>query len=477
MPRLYSLLPGTYITLSVFLAALMILAAIPVQAQQGEDSAFTVRGVKVDVTAENAVTARRQAFDRAQRDALRTLAERMLSPTQLEAFEPPEAAAIAPMVNDFEITEEQLSTVRYIATYTFRFNSNAVRNYFGQRGLTYTDTASRPVLVLPYYEAGNQTMLWQGHNPWLAAWRGARTGGGLVPVRTPMGDIADISDIAGHTPLNYDPRRLESMALRYDAGDALILVASPAGGLDTNGQPGALTVNVYSTDQFPPQYLRTVRVGREDVSGDETIFSAGVRKVRQSLQDSWRNESVVGGRDMHRQQNLDIRVRFSQMREWLETQQALRRVQGVNDIDVTSITPSEARVRLAYQGSESRLRLALQENDLVLNQPGHGSAVHELYLSRYAPAGATAPAPMLTPTRPTSDLASPGNVTVYEPPPVQAAPWPGYGQGTDSGTVNRGGANVESSDGPGPAFDSTRDYSIPPSSAQTEPRRPRLRYR
>ena len=86
-----------------------------------QDDPYTVSGVKVDVTAANAVEARTKAFAQAQQTAFTQLAQHFLSAGQMKDFQPLAADQVTPLVKDFEVTNEQLSAVRYVGTYTFRF--------------------------------------------------------------------------------------------------------------------------------------------------------------------------------------------------------------------------------------------------------------------------------------------------------------------------------------------------------------------
>ena len=83
------------------------------------DNLFTVEGVTVDVTAENAVAARDEAFMKAQRDAFAVLAKRMVAEGQAGNVGVPDDDTLSSFVKDFEVTNEKLSAVRYIGTYTF----------------------------------------------------------------------------------------------------------------------------------------------------------------------------------------------------------------------------------------------------------------------------------------------------------------------------------------------------------------------
>ena len=107
------------------LLALFYLAIVsPVMA---DNPVFTVEGVQVDVTASNALEAKSKAFEQAQADAFEIMAGRMLPEAQAQQFQMPELSTISLFIQDFEVTKEQLSSVRYLGTYTFRFKDEAVR--------------------------------------------------------------------------------------------------------------------------------------------------------------------------------------------------------------------------------------------------------------------------------------------------------------------------------------------------------------
>lgn len=140
MARQYRVSFFRYSLLIAFFA--LVFMASPAKAQ--DDSIFTVAGVKADATAASAVEARQQAFEKAQVDAFTQLASRFMTEDQMKAFQPPPVMEITLLVDDFEITQEQLSAVRYVGTYTFRFKKGATQGWF----------ASHAVAMPPMANAG-----------------------------------------------------------------------------------------------------------------------------------------------------------------------------------------------------------------------------------------------------------------------------------------------------------------------------------
>ncbi len=89
---------------------------------------LVVADVVVDKEAENSVVAREKAINDSRREAFKKLAERNMSPAEFKALKMPKDSDIAMLVQDFEIQDEQMSSTRYVGTFTVRFR-DAVRNY------------------------------------------------------------------------------------------------------------------------------------------------------------------------------------------------------------------------------------------------------------------------------------------------------------------------------------------------------------
>ena len=367
MSRFYKLFIRTRTVF--YVVSFILVTAFSGNAQAAANSVFTIEGVTVDITADSAAAAREQAFAQAQNTAFRQLADRLLSDDQLNYFQMPEPSVISTMVKDYEITQEQLSKVRYIGTYTFRFQSDAVRNYLGSRGFAYTDVSSKPVLVLPFYQRGAQTVLWGDDNPWMKAWANTQTFEGLVPVIIPIGDVQDVSDIGDAEALTYTPDNLADMTQRYHAGETIIMVAIPewTGGTHEDSQlPDKLTVMVYRTDHGSPEFANRLTITKDTLDGAADVFAAAVTQSRKNLQQAWKSQTMTSAAQSNM---VKVRVKFDTMKEWIETQKKLRRVQGVNDMKLLSLTQNEANVELQFQGTEDRLRLALAQADMTLSSP------------------------------------------------------------------------------------------------------------
>lgn len=351
-----------------------LVAAMPALAQS---DLYTVEGVKVDVTADSALTARDQAFDKAQIDAFTVLAGRMLSESELAAFKPPDAATVSPMVQDYEVTSEKLSSVRYIGTYTFTFRAQAVERYLNVQGQSYTNVASAPLVILPFYQTGGRTYLWSPYNSWMRAWnRNSGSGNTLVPIIVPMGDLEDVSDIGDDDVFSYNPSKLSSLLKRYDAGDAVIAVATPGTSIakaqESDPANGSVTVSLYRTDRGQPEHVREMVV--ESAPGDTLakLLDRAAADVETALKQNWKEKTVVASPievPGEIQNAVIARVKISSLEEWANAQRSLARVNAITHTALKSLTPREALVEISFRGDEQMLRQALAQAGMDLSHP------------------------------------------------------------------------------------------------------------
>ncbi|MEZ5919396.1 MAG: DUF2066 domain-containing protein [Alphaproteobacteria bacterium] len=261
---------------------------------------FTVENVRVDVTATNAIEAREKAFEEAQIKAFEELSRRMTANDMQADGQAPDPLTISTLIQDFEVTAEKLSSVRYIGTYTFRFKDSAVRNYFAGRGMAYTDVGSRPLLVLPFYQRPDgRPTLWSSDNIWMQGWSTLRDLDGLVPLVVPLGDLADIRDIGDDDALTYRENKLLNMLGRYGASEAVIVIAVPDQALAESSKApdspaqGRLNIHIYRTDRAGPELVLQMEERARAGQSALEFYEQAAKRIQRALQKDWKAKTLV----------------------------------------------------------------------------------------------------------------------------------------------------------------------------------------
>src|SRR3954463_3901866 len=351
---------------SVLALAVMLAAASgagrPAQAQQ---NVYVAAGIPVDITGDLA-TLREKAMLQAQRQGLQKVLSTIASADDVKRVTLPNDDEITSWVQDFEIEEEKTSASRYIGRFTFRFMAGPLRQFLSEQGIAYAETESKAVLVLPVYttETGD-TELWGPTNPWFAAWASRQQQPGLVPIKTPVGDLPDTNTITATQALAGDKARIQALADRYAVGDVMVAEAALQPPSPDGKRILALTVASYGADSV--QNLKDQVVS--DTGDVDQLMKDGVDKVAELVQNSWKQENLV---DPNSRAQVKVHVPFSSLAQWVTVKRHLAQVNLIKSVNLTHLSRNGADIELTYLGDEVQFIRALNQADLMITSSGEG---------------------------------------------------------------------------------------------------------
>ena len=138
------------------------------------------------------------------------------------------------LIRGYEVIRERTSRIRYLADLNVTFSANEVRQFFLSNNINYAETPSAPVLVIPLLIRQGAASLWETPNPWRDAWQNLPKQKGLVDILVPVGNLADIRDIAAIQALRGDQKKLKKIAKRYNAKTVVVAKAFKRFGIKDN---------------------------------------------------------------------------------------------------------------------------------------------------------------------------------------------------------------------------------------------------
>lgn len=356
------------------LVAATFVAVVPMQAALAQvEDVYTVSGVAVDETADTASAARDRAIAIGHVKAFDRLIARIVPSRQRANLPALKQSDIVPLVLSFEIEEEKRSTVRYLGNLKFRFRGLDVRRLLQQNNANFAETRSKPVLLLPVYEFAGAKLLWDDPNPWFAAWNEVPPSDGLVPLRLPAGDLADIRDISAEQAASGAEEQLALMAERY--GASAVLVATAAVNADAASGTRSLTVSTryFGGTSANRTSVRSFDYGEADT--DETVISRAAGQVAVQVEEDWKQENLIRFDSLN---SLIADISISELRQWVEMRQRLGKIAFLQRWQLLSMSRRSATVQLNYYGDAEQLRIALAQRDLVLEQGAVNWSLREL---------------------------------------------------------------------------------------------------
>lgn len=347
---------------------------------------FAVGNVAVDATAETAAAARTNAIASGEARAFRRLLERLTLAADRARLPAADMARLNELVQDIAIADERTSATRYIARLTVRFRPDGIRSLLREAGIPFSETASKPLLVIPVLEQAGERRLWEEPNPWREAWAAREQGDGLVRIQAPIGDLADVAAIGADKAAAGDENALAAIAGRYGLSDTLVALASLA-----NDAPPVLQVSLQRFGSGGPRYVVETFSGGEDESA---LMRGAVAGIVERLEESWKRETLLR---FGAESALSARVPIESLSDWIAVRDRLARVAEVRRVEVAQLTRRDAQVVLHHLGSPQQLQLALAQRDLEL---GQADGFWTLRLAK-------APGPKPTPPAPTESTDRP----------------------------------------------------------------------
>ncbi len=321
---------------------------------------FTVSGVAVDTEAETAAVARELALADGQRQAYRRLLERLTLRTDYGRHPVLEEAALTALVQGIEVEEEKRSATRYLARLTISFKKDEVRRLLRDRGLEFSETIAKPILLLPVYEVAGVQLLWDDPNPWRDAWMQAEGRDSLVPLMVPAGDLTDIGAISPAQALAGDLDRLRVIAARYGVEDTIVARAVLTFDL-TAGAP-RLEVSLGQQGPSGEQVIIESFVGESRELIDELLARAA-GAITIALEETWKRDTLLR---FDRETRLSAAVPLGDLAEWLAVRRRLGAVAMVRRVEISSLSVANAQVVLHYLGDPGQLSISLAQHDLEL---------------------------------------------------------------------------------------------------------------
>ena len=348
---------------SIFFAFIALLMMVSVAGAQDRNPVFTITEVAVDETAASASDARDVALAAGQRRAVQRVFRRLIIRADTRLLPQPTDDDIASLVQNIELSDEKTSATRYLATMTVAFKPDLVRNYLRAAGLQFSETVSRPRLVLPVFEAAGAINLWDPPNAWRDAWEARRVSSDtVVPLILPEGDLRDIGSIGPIQALAAETRPIQSIAGRYRVRDILVAHATLVQDLAANRplvhvslrhigpSSGAVTIETFTGES-------RARVG--------ALLAEAVQRTVERLEDDWKRDNYLRFNEPVR---LSASFSLGTLSDWLEMRRRLGGAAVIQRVELASITRSDAQVVIHYLGGPEQLGSALAQRDIELVQ-------------------------------------------------------------------------------------------------------------
>lgn len=338
--------------------ALLLIAALggaPARAADQPDPYSAT--VKVDATADSAAAARTLARVDGQRHALEDVVKGLSGSTDEPKLPKLDDQAITGLVASFEVAHEKMSTVRYLADYTFHFRAAKIRQLMRSAGISPVAPPAKPVVIVPLYRDGDKLVLWDDPNPWREAWGEVAMPSSPTRLSLPLGGVGDLTSIDAEQARSGDAQALGDLAQRNDGDEALVAFAKARrqgdrlAGLDVD-------LKRYRAGQTTAGRSDSIDINPGENDGD--FFKRAVGVVVGDIEHG-------GAPVAPKEASVSATIPITTLADWVTMRQRLATVPGIRKVDLLSLSRQQAKITIRYVGDPDQLRTSLAQADLGLD--------------------------------------------------------------------------------------------------------------
>ncbi len=311
--------------------------------------------VNVDVTADNVVEAKKQAMNKARRDALNEVLLSISSNQSVQELDKLNDNQIQHFIAGVMVLMEKSSNVRYIADLRVTVNEDVLKAYMAENNLPMIVGEEQTILVVPLLEQADGTLdLWSDANFWRQAFVGRRDvrKGNLIlhDIDKNLGNITAVEANRFYDMTDAEFGELSSFnnveniyVLKYSLKDGKVYVKS---------FPSREIAEVIIVENATPQ----------DMIDAVLPFFKDVKKAAKL--ENWHDDDKIVN------QKVDAVYSYSKLGEWLTLKRFLETNSQVKDVQVVSMANGKVHFSFIYNGVWEKLQANLALRGYKLKKEG-----------------------------------------------------------------------------------------------------------
>ena len=364
----------------VALVSLMVAAAVlmPIKEAVARGvSVYTLAKVKLDVTADNAVDAKKQALKEGPLQALKQIFKRFAPFRAYDRLATLTADEADNVIEGFAVRNERNSSTRYLALLDYNFSRKRLQALLVKKGVPFFDRRSGKQVLMPVfsdYQGENDSS--ENEKNWWQVWRTIDLKHALTDTKLYKAKISDHKNWQQIIDGNYDHYR--ELRQRYAVKELILVDAR------LNEQKDKLMLRIFGEDHrgfIDYSQEMPVEHGLKKTYETAAIVAFGIVEGR------WREPQIAGDvvavsigsegaadSEASGQRLVDetifMRVTFRGLRDWQQIRKRLQRIPGVQKMQVNSLSPRGADLRMNYPGGAARLQKQLASYGFAIDQNG-----------------------------------------------------------------------------------------------------------
>ncbi len=324
---------------------------------------FSISGVSVDRVSESADRARDLALSDGRETAFSLLLDRLVMRKDLSKISSIRGEKLYPLVASIEIQNERNSRVRYIATLKVGFSKKSVRRLLRDFGVGFSETFSKPILLLPVLQDHLGTFLWDQGSGWLKAWEELVRPHSLLKIKVPKVNDGLEGLITAEQAATGDESHLEAARKQFGTAGILVVIAQLKKDPVSTDIIVTFVINRYRN--LAPDFTEVRSLRAPEGGSLVKLFSQAAGNIFDEISELWKFNTRIQFEDPRL---IRATAYYSNLREWISLRNSVESDASVQHIVLSQVSRTKAVLEIHYYGDPNQLKLRLAQKNIDLSQ-------------------------------------------------------------------------------------------------------------
>jgi hypothetical protein len=264
---------------------------------------------------------------------------------------------IAKLVHSFEINNEVIGDDSYSADVTVSLRKVKVQHFVAEHNLPLKGAVVDPVLVLPIFSDGTNSILWEESNYWRLAWLKVLQEDSSLPIILPNGDEDDRRIVTTGELIQGNKQVLIAMADKYQVSNVVLAEANFSDYFID------VTLSAMDVENFPDKKNMYNRLLNETLPG--FLFSSAhdsANTIKRLLK-----KGVLPRVEYSR---LKVFVPVDGLKDWLKVKRKIGALGMIKPLNIIELKADQVIVELYYSSGFKEFLRFLAKNSVLLVEKG-----------------------------------------------------------------------------------------------------------
>ena len=217
----------------------------------GNDALYSVKDNQVFLQNDNNILdLREKAKNIAFENAFRILIKKIIDSKDLKSVNQLDNLKINKLVNDYKITDEQISDISYSANISVNFNQKSILKFFRKYKIRVQTLVSDEYLVFPILDKVNTLYLWEMNNIWYDNLKSDYDEVGLLKLYFPEKNHLNKLKISARQIIKRDIFAIKGFLKTHKKKKGIIIFLSENFDKEAGGFKSELSLTIFTDDNF-----------------------------------------------------------------------------------------------------------------------------------------------------------------------------------------------------------------------------------